>query len=264
MHPILLRLPPVTSYGLMMLVGMVLGWWVARRQARRIGIEPSHVDLMAPLLVLAGLLGAVIFGWWTDAAIAGEAQHGRVLYGALLLAMTTGIGYCLVARFPLGDMGDACAAPVALGIAAGRVGCFLAGCCWGKECGEEFPLGVRFPRGSFAWIQQVTEGKRDRLDAYTLPVHPTQLYEAIGAAAIAVVLLVLIRRRRVAGEIFLWMGISYAALRFSVEFFRADNEPVAGGMTFSQIICLATAAVCVGTLLVRRARARQWRLLRGT
>jgi phosphatidylglycerol---prolipoprotein diacylglyceryl transferase len=264
MYPILLHWPRVTTYGVMMLLGLIAGWFIARRQARRLGLDPSHMDLLSPLIVLAGLGGAVLFGALADSvhAAEGDSAHGRVLYGALLVAVAAGIAYALIAKITLGDLGDTFAAPIALGIAFGRVGCFLAGCCWGKVCSPAVPFAVRFPRGSFPFLKQVAAGVISPFDSTSLPVHPTQLYEAVAVTVIAVALLILFRRPRVSGELFLRMAIAYAAFRFAIEFFRADNLPIFRRFTLSQVICLATALTAFVTLLIRQWAAKRWGLLR--
>jgi prolipoprotein diacylglyceryltransferase len=126
MHPWLLQNPSISAYGACIVGGIVLAWLLARRQARRAGLDASHVDLLVPLLVAAGLAGAWIFGGLTDAVVDASA-HGTVLLGSLLVATAAGIVFALIARIPLGILGDIAAAPVALGISCGRVGCFFCG-----------------------------------------------------------------------------------------------------------------------------------------
>ena len=256
MHPIILDHPTITAYGLMLLLGLIAAWALARRNARLTAVDVSHLDLLAPLLVAAGLVGAVLFGFLTDALALGDPVHGRVLYGALIAATLTGIIYALVARIPLGILGDIFAAPLALGVAAGRLGCFLAGCCWGKTCAPDFPMAVRFPPGSFAHRAHVTSGLIPWWSPHSLPVHPTQLYEAAAMIVLCVLLLASRRLRHVPGELFLTFGLAYAAIRFALEFVRADNPPIVATLTLSQLVCIPIALLAVATWFIRRRMFR--------
>lgn len=262
MHPWLIHSPPISSYGACIVAGLVLAWMWARFRARAAGVEPSHIDLLMPVLVGTGLLGAWVFGMWTDSAT-GEEAGGMVLVGSLLVATAVGIGYALLAKIPLGVLGDICAGPLALGIGIGRWGCFFAGCCFGKVCTPA--MGVRFPRDSFAFLDQVQRGLLAPGAALSLPVYPTQLYESGLCLLLAAALWRLGKRARVSGEQFLWMGIGYAVLRFIVEFFRADNPAVVAiggrGLTFSQVATIGILALAAGTWLVRRRFAGRWKLL---
>jgi phosphatidylglycerol:prolipoprotein diacylglycerol transferase len=237
--------PRVTSYGAMLLIALVIGWGWTRLRARGSGIDPRHVDVMAPLLVASGLAGA-----WAAGAALGE---GRMLWGGLILAVAAAIGYCLLNRLKLGAIGDVFAPAIALSIGVGRVGCFMAGCCWGRVCVES-PVAFHFPPGSFAFEQHAMAGLISPTATASLPVYPVQLMEAAGAAALAIVLAKASSRRRVPGELFLRLGIAYPGLRFLVEFLRADNTAV-HGLTPSQWVCVVVALLCLAVGRVRRAMA---------
>jgi phosphatidylglycerol:prolipoprotein diacylglycerol transferase len=209
----------LTVYGAFLLAALVAGWWVARRRARHEGIDPVHVDRMAPLLVASGLIGAWALGW------VGGGLGGRSLFGALLLAVGAGIAYCVAQRLVLGRVGDAFAPSMALGTALGRVGCFFAGCCQGTPSDLPWAHGGR---------------------------HPVQLYESLGALAVLGLVLAARKQRRVPGEAFCAFGIGYGLLRFALEFLRGNHAPVAHGLTFHQWIAASAAAACLVLLVVRR------------
>ncbi len=252
MHPWLIHFPPVPTYGLCALVGVLLAWGIARILARRVRVEGSLIDLLIPVAVGAGLLGAYGFGSWTD-AVTEEAVHGQVLVGSLICATVAGIGYALMMRIPLGVLGDICAAPVAAGVACGRLGCFFAGCCYGKiSAGRYWWDGVCFPKGSFAFLDQVQRGWIEAGAKESLPVWPVQLYEAGLCLMLAGGLMWGFRRRAVSGERFLYLGIGYAVIRFGLEFLRADNPVVGWGLTFSQIGAVVLMATALVTLGLRR------------
>jgi len=257
----------ITSWGALVTLGLIAGWWLARRSARRMGVDPSHVDLLSPVMAASGLGGAVILGMLAqmmgvDVAAGVSAHGGRVLYGAMLMAVGVGILYAELAGIGLGRLGDLYAVSMAAAVALGRVGCYLAGCCWGKECGEEFALGVHFPPGSFAHAQEVNRGLA-AVEGRSLAVYPVQLYEAGAMALLAAALWLWMPRRKVWGEGFLAFGVGYGVIRFVLEFWRGDNPVAWHGMTTSQLICVAVVVICAAVSVVRRKFAGRLRIRMG-
>jgi len=264
MHPWLLQsppIPPVSAYGTLIVVGFVLAWMWARVRAKRAGMDVSRVDLLMPVLLAAGLVGAWAAGSLTD-VVTHEQAESAVLAGSLLAATGAGVVYGVSSGMPLGVLGDACAGPLAFGIGVGRVGCFMAGCCYGRlSGGGTWLTGVCFPRGSFAFLRQVEAGQVPAWAEWALPVYPVQLYEAGLCVVLAVWLARPARGRAVAGERFLAMGLGYAILRFGLEFLRGDNPPV-HGLTFSQWACVLIAVMAAVTWVLRRKYARKLNLWR--
>jgi phosphatidylglycerol:prolipoprotein diacylglycerol transferase len=217
------------------------------------------MDLLMPLLLTTGLAGAWGFGRLTD-LLTHEAAESAVLAGSLLASTAAGIAYALACRIPLGILGDICSAPLAMGIGIGRIGCFLAGCCFGKTSrGETFLTGVRFPHGSFAFLQQVATGQLAPEASRSLAVYPVQLYEAAFCLLLSLFLAWSPGKRRVRGEQFLLLGLAYAIFRFNVEFLRGDNPPV-HGLTFSQWAAILITALATGTFVLRRHYAEKLHL----
>ena len=120
-------------------------------------------------------------------------EGGIVLYGSGIGAAVGFLLYRLLRPFPVRPIMDTIAPAVALGIAIGRVGCFLNGCCFGDRC--EMPWGVRFPGprpgqpGSPPWADQVRSRAIEETASWSLPVHPTQLYSAVDGLILMVLLL---------------------------------------------------------------------------
>ena len=185
---------------------------------------------------------------------------GVVFYGGLVGAMIAAFIYTRVHQLDFLRLADLALPTVSLGHAFGRLGCFCAGCCWGDVARQDFLLGTRFPGAglvrnlfgqpshlaSMAAQSQAADGRwvlpatgeivHQKVDGavrisewvaqhgHTLPVHPTQLYEAIGQLALFAALLALRKYRRFHGQILgMWL-MAYAVLRSSVEVFRGDVE----------------------------------------
>ena len=256
MLPWLLHHPPISTYGTCLVVAILAAWLWSRARARRAAVSQSRIDLLVPTVLAFGLIGAWLGGTLTD-ALTGASDHSHVLVGALLVSTAAGITYALLTKIPLGILGDILAPPLALCIAIGRIGCFFAGCCFGQVCAQPTSLtAVTFPRGSFAALFQHQSGP-------SLPVYPVQLYES--AACLLLALFVWRWRpadhRGITGQKFLAVGITYAVIRFCIEFLRADNPPILG-LTFSQWGALVIAAASAATWLVRLRYQDRWHLRR--
>lgn len=216
MHPILIRTPwlHIHTYGVLVAAGFLVGLTVAARRAKTEGIDPDHITDLGVWLIISGMAGAKILHmilYWPD-VVAGWRQsgvkslrEGFVFYGGFIGASLAAILYARVKRLPLWKIADACAPSVALGHAFGRVGCFFNGCCYGKAC--TLPWAVRYPHDH---VMQ------------SVPVHPTQIYEAVGNVGIFLALSAFYRHKRFDGQIWWLYVLSYGLLRFVVEFFRGD------------------------------------------
>ncbi len=231
------------SYGLMVALGLLGGLWVAQRLARRSGLNPEAIVNLGVYCVLAGVAGAKLLMFAVDydyyRANPGEIfslstlRAGGVFYGGLILALATGVLYMRRQRLPGLATADALAPGVALGHALGRVGCFLAGCCWGTGC-------------NLPWAVTFTNPDAHQLFGTPLarPLHPTQLYESLAEAAIFTLLWVRFPFRRRPGEIIGLYLVLYSTARFLVEFVRAHDQPnpFGGSLSTSQWIALVLAA----------------------
>ena len=239
-------------------------------------MERRHIDNVTLLAAITGLAGARIFSWlfefppgfslWQALL---EPGGGLVFYGGVIGGLVSAIAYGLLAKVSLRTLLDVLAAPLAVGLAFGRIGCFMAGCCWGDVCvdqsqlstlpdarvryqihtvpflsGAKFPLAVRFPADCGALNQQIELGLLPPTATKSLPVHPVQLYESSLAFLLAFFLQRRFRKRAWAGEVFCWFFGGYGIIRFTMEFLRADNAPIYFGLTLSQVISLIGLAIC--------------------
>ncbi|HEY2735185.1 MAG TPA: prolipoprotein diacylglyceryl transferase [Polyangiales bacterium] len=170
---------------------------------------------------------------------------GLAYYGGLVFATIAGITFLKREGFPVGKGIDIVGAVMPLGIFFGRLGCFLGGCCFGQPTHAK--IGVSFPGGSPASYEQFEAGLLRDKDLPSLAVHPTQLYEAFGCLLIAIWLLTIAHpRKRFDGQVLLEFLISYAVLRFMIEYLRADDRGGLFGLSTSQLIGLLIVAACAG------------------
>lgn len=177
---------------------------------------------------------------------------GLTYYGGLIAA--SGYAWWFLRRegFPFWKAADMAGFAIALGLAWGRMGCFLAGCCFGVR--SNAPLAVSFPPWSPASEQQFRAGLLPSEHLHSLPVHPTQLYESLGSLLVAMFgYLVVAPRKRFDGQVFLTFLGAYSVLRFVLERLRNDDRGGLFGLSTSQLISLAIVAVIP---LVWRHRAR--------
>jgi phosphatidylglycerol:prolipoprotein diacylglycerol transferase len=267
MYPKLLTLPafdllgrsigPLTlhTYGVLLAIAFITGLWVASRQAKAAGLDSARVTDMAVYVLIAGLVGAkvllVIVEWnyysRNPRELLSILQSGGVFYGGLLGAFPIAWWYARRHGLPPWRTADVLAPAVAIGQAIGRLGCFCAGCCYGRPA--DLPWAVTF-RDAYASRTVGTP-----LDT---ALHPTQIYEAVACLAIFAILLRMAPRKRFDGQVTLAYVLLYAVARFVIEFYRGDavRGTVFGWLSTSQFIALLLAAAVAVVLpyLAKRNR----------
>lgn len=237
--------------------------WLLLRHARRDGVDPAAVATAA----LAGYVTAVACGIAIPAVI--ELVRGYVDTGAVrprFAGMTSFWGYlggvvavtlaCRNGGPPLGWLADRATPALGVSLALIRTGCFLAGCDYGKV--TSLPWAVRFPRGTGAWRDHVAGGLVPGSRDASLPVHPTQLYEAALGLAIAIAAWAYNRRVRAgSGRVFLAAGAVYAVVRLGIEDLRGDEaRGFVAGLSSGQVFAVAALVAIAITIAVSRTRLR--------
>lgn len=282
MKPALHFLLYVDSYSLMMMLGFLGGWLLARSRARTYSIRPAQIDNLSLLLPIAGLFGARLFARLFYAklplfeALKFWKGDGLVFYGGFIFCIGVVVGYAWMRKIKLISLMDCLAPSVAVGLAFGRIGCFLGGCCWGDVCVTPaqletlqnpaaihriytfptisqpgWPFAVTFPKGSEIYKQHRELGLISETSSRSLPVHPVQLYEAALAALLAFGVHRYSRHPKKPGNASLALLLGYAFIRFGTEFLRADNKIYAWGMTFSQVVSVWIVVASATIILVR-------------
>jgi phosphatidylglycerol---prolipoprotein diacylglyceryl transferase len=245
----------VGTYGLFYALGFLLALRLAVHYAREEGIETSRIVDLGIVTLLAGFVGAKALLYLLDLRfyIANPVQvikslrSAGVFYGGFALAAAAALLYVRRNHLPLGRVADLSAPPLALGQAVGRLGCFAAGCCFGRAC--DLPWAVTFTDPRAYELTGVTLG---------IPLHPTQIYHALADLLILGITVIVMKRRRFEGQVFWTYVLLYAVLRALVECFRGDSARglfFGGRVSTSQIIALPAAILALVMLrrLARRA-----------
>lgn len=236
MYPILFRIGSfeVTSFGVLVAIGAFVGLGLFRRELRISRLPAAGTDA-AVVGVLGGLLGAKLL-WVMEHA--GEAAVSELLvsrgglswYGGLVGGVGCGLGFIALRRWPMAPLLSAAAPALAFGQAIGRIGCFLVGDDYGRP--SNLPWAVAFPEG---------------LPPTTVPVHPTQLYEAVGLSLLGWLLLRWRHRGVADAEVLGRYLVGAGLLRFSIEFLRV-NERFAFGLSVAHVVSMVVIAVGVTVL----------------
>lgn len=272
----------VSSYGLLVAIGVMGGIYIGYRNAKRVGLRTDDfLDLTFWGLVVALACSRLMFvltnldrfrdNYWKVFAI---WEGGLVFYGGVIGASAVGLYLMWRRKLPFLRSGDILVPVISIGHAFGRLGCYMAGCCWGKACPR--PVGVQFGQQSVVYENLVARRQIDpAVSITTVPLHPVQLYEALGEIAIFGVLLHLASRKRADGTVFFSYLALYAVLRSVTELFRGDaarrylfelpiaplarllrlppGEPLF--LSTSQLVSFLSATVAVGGLLWLKRRA---------
>jgi phosphatidylglycerol:prolipoprotein diacylglycerol transferase len=174
-------------------------------------------------------------------------QHGGlVYYGGLIGATIAGMIYIHWKKMPLWKTADVFAPSIALGSVFGRIGCLLNGCCYGRSC--SLPWAITFPEGH----------ETHPFGQSAMPVHPTEIYDALLNFVLYVFLAWLFRRKKFDGQIFTTYLILYAVFRSIAEYFRgdypADHVHFTFGLTSAQLVSVPIFIIGLGLAAVLSRR----------
>lgn len=181
---------------------------------------------------------------------------GLTYYGGFLGASLAAWWLLKRDKFPFWKAADMAGMVIPIGLTFGRMGCLLGGCCFGSPW--DSPLSLVFPPYSAASVAQARDGLLLDEHLHSLAVHPTQLYEAWGSFALSLGLIFWLQaRKRYDGQVFVGFVVGYAALRFVLEYFRADDRGGIGVFSTSQWLglVLIAGALVSHRFLRRRAQA---------
>ncbi len=247
MYPILIDLGPVRlyTYGLFLALGFITAIWLAGREAKRLGLPPARFYDLCLYIIIAAIIGSrllyVILEYPYFLTHPGHVfflwKGGLVFHGGLVAAFLTAFFYMRRHQLPWRTTFDALAVGMPVGQALGRVGCFMAGCCYGSP--SDLPWAVRFTHA-------------ESLCPIKDALHPSQLYEALLLLPVFGVLYHLRTRKSYEGQLLLTYFCLAGTVRFLVEFVRSPLDyrgPMFwGGYPATQVFAL-TVALVSGALL---------------
>ena len=226
MFPIICQFGPVPvySYGLMLAVAAVVCTFLASRDAKKINIPAGVIADLVFGTVVTGILGARLFyillnyRFFIDhpLEIVMIQNGGLAWHGGLIAATLAGLRFIHRKRLHLPTMLDLVAPYAALGESIGRIGCFLNGCCYGREVS----WGIYFP-------------------VHHTRLHPTQLYTMAGLFILFIILRHYRKVSKIPGDVFVMYLFGASLLRFVIEFFRADHYILVMGLSVYQWVCIA-------------------------
>lgn len=253
MYPVFFRFGglSVYAYGLFVGMGFLLGLYLARKEAGRAGLDPNRIVDLCFYVLIAAIIGSRLLYVFTRPEIfmADPVEifriwnGGLVFYGGFIAAAIVAAIYLKHHALPLWKTADILAPALAAGHFMGRIGCFLAGCCYGRAC--DLPWAVTFSRP-------------DSLAPQGIPLHPTQLYESLTNLALFGILWALRRHTRFEGQLFWIYVLLYGAARSVIERFRGDfrGELFFGMLSPSQFVGIGAALVAVFMLIRLSRRSR--------
>jgi phosphatidylglycerol---prolipoprotein diacylglyceryl transferase len=249
-YPFVIHLGPleITGYGIMMMVGFLVGGWLISLELRRRGLYEEYAADITVAAVIGGIVGAKLWYWVLNGGSL-WSRGGLVWYGGFIGGALAVILNGLRLKVPLRWTFHICAPALAAAYGLGRIGCFIVNDDYGHP--TTLPWGVKFPQG----LPPTTAQNLQQQFGVTLPpgtdpaavlaVHPTQLYEAalmLGAFA-------LLWRLRLQNRPIGWLFGVYMVIagleRFLIEFVRAKDDRWLGPLTIAQLVSLILIALGV-------------------
>lgn len=233
----------IKGYGTMMALGILTAVFITMYRGKKLGFSQDAILDIALYGVLGGLLGAkllyvlvempdIISGAETISDI---IFNGFVIYGAIIGGVGAAFIYCRAKKLSFVKYFDLTAPAIAVAQGIGRIGCLLAGCCYGKETSSK--LSIVFPEGAIA--------------PSGVHLYPTQIYSSLGDFAIAAVLFIFYSRKknRKDGQTAILYVALYSIGRFFMEFLRGDERGDVGILSTSQFISILLLILCIPAYL---------------
>ncbi len=263
MHPILFKIGDFTlySYGVFVAIGFLAGISYALREARRVGEDPEKILDLCFWILIAAIVGARLMFILVNikeyikypTEIIKIWKGGLVFYGGVILSIIIAAVFMYRHKLNSWKVSDILVTGGALGLFFGRIGCFSAGCCYGKP--TDLPWAVTFKNPV-------------SLAALDVPLHPTQLYSSLNGLILFLILLGLRRFKKFEGQITVSFFFLYAITRSIIEIFRDDPRGfvIAMGsfpsfpgfsLSSSQFISIPVALASIFLFFYLRKRARE-------
>lgn len=236
---------PIYSYGVMLGLSLVVGWYLTLTLAERDGLPKETMANNYVITAVAALVGARVLYILTNlnefdslGSMFAFRRGGLVAYGGFLGGLIGSYVFLRQNRMPLLPWADVAVPSLATGLMITRVGCYLFGCDFGQPLKESAPAFLKklgtFPKwadgtlpkgsGSPAWVQHVQSHLIPDTATASLPVHPTQIYESLTGLLLFGLLLWARKKQKFRGEIFFLFCFAYGVCRYLLEILRDDAE----------------------------------------
>ena len=218
----------IHGYGAMIALGFFLCVMMATYRAKRRELNPEAIIDIALIGIVAGFLGAkllfviVEFPAFINNPMSVLGSEGFVVYGGIIAGVLSAIVYCRKKNLEFLRYFDLAAPSIALAQGFGRIGCFFAGCCYGRETDAWY--GVIFPEGCMA--------------PAGVKLIPTQLISSVGDFLIVILLLLYQKRAKHTGNVGAMYMLLYGVGRFFIEMLRSDDRGSVGVLSTSQMISI--------------------------
>jgi phosphatidylglycerol:prolipoprotein diacylglycerol transferase len=245
-----------TCIGIAGLATLFLMLALGRRRGVDAGTVASILAWTYAAAVTAGIVVPMLIDGVEHFVATGRVHlrwSGMTSFWGYLAGIGAAVLVCRRDGVPVARVADLAVIPLGAALVFARLGCFVAGCDYGKV--SSLPWAVRFPAGSPAWRDHVHAGllPSDRVES--LPVHPTQLYEAMLGLVIVAMAIVVARRLRREGQLFVLAAATYAIGRIIIEMFRGDaGRGLHAGLSSGQIFSLLVLAAIAARHVVARRR----------
>ncbi len=282
MHPILFRVPlpgvelplvgklaalPIYSYGVMLGLSLVVGWYLTLGLAEKDGLDRERMANNYVVTALVAVLGSRVAYIVTNpsefhglADLVSFRAGGLVAYGGFLGGFLGSYVYIKTRGLRLLPWADVAVPSLASGLMITRIGCYLFGCDYGQPLAAGAPAWLKalgtFPKwppgtvpdsaGSPAWAEHVARGLVGADAGASLPVHPTQLYESLVGLALLVVLFRVRAHQRFRGQVFFIGTFGYGLLRFLLELLRDDPERGSVALSLPRHVLIPLCLVLFG------------------
>jgi phosphatidylglycerol:prolipoprotein diacylglycerol transferase len=245
MFPVLFTIGPLTihTYGFLVALGALVGLLVSIRGSDASGMSRQQVMDMIFMIILCAIVGSrltfvlINYAYFLERPLAAFKlwEGGLVFSGGFVLVLLFVGWYIRRHRLPLWSIGDLFAPAVAISQGLGRLGCLMAGCCYGKP--SDIPWAITF-------------NHPQSLAPHHVPLHPTQIYASLSGFIIFFILILIRQKKKFEGQVFLWFVILHSTSRLIVERFRGDDRGVIAGTALSVTQVVTLVLLVAGVVLL--------------
>jgi len=254
MYPDLLTIGPITlhTYGLFVALGFFVGLLITAKLGKSEGFSPQQIMDMGFIIILSAIIGSRVMYVLMNTAYYTHApldmfkiwEGGLVFSGGVIGVILTMLWHIKRHGLPLGKTADLWTPAIAIGQGIGRIGCFMAGCCYGKPTDSIFGVVFTHPKSLATPLN--------------VPLHPTQIYSSLSGFVIFLVVMLLYTKKKFEGQVFLWFLIMHSTARLAIERFRGDDRGILLGsnMSVTQLLAVLVLITAVGILLVVKSKRK--------